>query len=617
MLSCRQVRREATMRRCDIVRLGLAGWLLALLAATASAQPALVLDAQGPDRIELREHLGLLRDPSGTLDAHAIRARGDAFQPLAPGSGLNFSYTRDVVWLRLVLRSALAQHSDWRIELDYASLDHAELHDADGSVQRGGDRIALAQRSIPHRNPVFALSLAPGETREVLLRAWSQGSVTVNPSLWRADAFHRHSEDAYAGYALYFGMLLALAGYNLLLYFVLRDRAFLFYVLFVAGVGVGIASIYGLAAQYLWPDAVEWSNRALIVSFALTGIVGPLFTRAFLGTATRAPRWHFWLGAGAWMHVAMLLVGLFAPLRFGMQAMSAGTMVGCLLMLGCGIWCWTRDVPGARLFVLAWMVILVGGLLMALRNFGLLPTNFITMHAMQVGSALEMLLLSFALADRFNHIKHEKAQAQAHALAAEQQLVASLKEHEQELEQRVTQRTEELAAANARLRELALRDPLTALANRAALYARVGEALQRMQSGARTLCLFMVDLDGFKAVNDNHGHEVGDRVLVEVAARLRAVTRGTDLVARLGGDEFVVVAEGLELPHGAQSLAQALLDALKPALVAAPESKIGASIGIAACGPGNEDTGSLLRRADAAMYAAKAAGRGTMQWSQP
>jgi len=592
------------------------GLLLVMLAGTATAQPALVLDEQSTNRIELRGHLGMLRDPAGTLDAVAVRGRSTQFQPLSPGSGLNFSYTNDVVWLRLVVRSALTQASDWRIELDYASLDHAELHDPRGPLQRSGDRIALAARSIPHRNPVFAVALAPGETRELLLRTWSQGSVTVNPGLWRADAFRSHSEDSYAGYALYFGMLLALAGYNLLLYVALRDRAFLYYVLFVSGVGIGIASIYGLAGQYLWPNAVEWSNRALIVSFALTGIVGPLFTRTFLGTARAAPRWHTWLGACAWMHVVILLVGLFAPLRFGMQAMSAGTMVGCVLMLGCGIWCSMRGVPGARLFVLAWMVILVGGLLMALRNFGLLPTNFITMHAMLVGSALEMLLLSFALADRFNHIKHEKAQAQAQALAAEQQLVASLKQHEHALEQRVAERTEELAAANTRLREIALRDPLTALANRAALYARVGEALQRMQSGARTLCLFMVDLDGFKAVNDRHGHEVGDRVLVEVAARLRAATRGTDLVARLGGDEFVVVAEGLELPDDAHALAQSLLDALKRPLTAAPESKIGASIGIAASGSGAEDTESLLRRADTAMYAAKAAGRGTIEWSR-
>ena len=423
-----------------------------------------------------------------------------------------------------------------------------------------------------------------------------------------------HSANSYAIHALYFGMLLALAAYNLLLYVALRERVFLYYVIFVIAVGVGIGSIYGLAGQYLWPDAVAWSNRALVVAFAVTGIVGPLFTRDFLGTARVAPRWHWWLALGAWLHVGVLLVGLFAPLRVAMQVMSATTMFGCVLMLGCGIACAMRGAPGARLFVLAWAAILVGGLLMALRNFGLLPTNVVTMHGMQVGSALEMLLLSFALAARFTQIKQEKAQAQAAALAAQQQLVASLQLHERELAQRVTERTEELAAANTRLRELALRDPLTALANRAALYVRLDEALQRARSSGQPLCLLMIDLDGFKAVNDRNGHAVGDLVLVEFAARLRAAARPQDLVARLGGDEFVVVGEGMHLPDEAQRIAQAVLVALSTPMAAARDARIGASIGIAASGADDTGTEALLHRADAAMYAAKAAGRGSIYW---
>nr|MBP6692220.1 hypothetical protein [Xanthomonadales bacterium] len=138
--------------------------LLALLGTAANAQPARVLELGGVERIELRSHLDVLRDPDGLLDVAGARARHAAFEPLGPGSGLNFSYTAGAVWLRLVLHSSLAQPSDWRIELDYASLDHAELHDGDAPVQRAGDRLAFAARSIPHRNPVFALRIAPGET---------------------------------------------------------------------------------------------------------------------------------------------------------------------------------------------------------------------------------------------------------------------------------------------------------------------------------------------------------------------------------------------------------------------------------------------------------------------
>jgi diguanylate cyclase (GGDEF)-like protein len=194
-------------------------------------------------------------------------------------------------------------------------------------------------------------------------------------------------------------------------------------------------------------------------------------------------------------------------------------------------------------------------------------------------------------------------------------LVASLQQHERALEQRVTERTEELAVANAQLRELALRDPLTVLANRAALYSHLVESLRRAREQRQPICLMLIDLDGFKSINDRLGHETGDRVLIEVADRLHAAVRRGDLVARLGGDEFVIVMQALALPHDAERIAQALMSALAQSYAAHPSARIGASVGLASGGRGAEDADELLRRADAAMYAAKAAGRGALRWA--
>ena len=140
-----------------------------------------------------------------------------------------------------------------------------------------------------------------------------------------------------------------------------------------------------------------------------------------------------------------------------LQLMSSVGLISTVLLVT-GLICVARRVPGARIFVLAWLALLIGGSLLALRNFGLIPSNFVTVNAMQIGSAMEMQLLSLGLAARFNQLKRlqEKAQKQALAAALQQEKV---------LEQRVAERTEALAEANARLEAQAMQDPLTGLAD--------------------------------------------------------------------------------------------------------------------------------------------------------
>jgi diguanylate cyclase (GGDEF)-like protein/PAS domain S-box-containing protein len=160
--------------------------------------------------------------------------------------------------------------------------------------------------------------------------------------------------------------------------------------------------------------------------------------------------------------------------------------------------------------------------------------------------------------------------------------------------------------AEMQLAHLALHDPLTGLPNRRAL----AEALDRAMAGAkrsgRPLAVLALDLDGFKLVNDAHGHPAGDAALVEVAARLRRVVRRADLVARVGGDEFAVVAGELRGTTPVVRLARRIQAALaEPIPLAEGAVRIGVSIGVAFF-PGDGATPEqLLRRADAALYAAK------------
>jgi len=262
-------------------------------------------------------------------------------------------------------------------------------------------------------------------------------------------------------------------------------------------------------------------------------------------------------------------------------------------------------------------VLLLGVAIAGLRNLNLLPTTFLSFYAMQIGSALEMLLLSFALADRINGLQREKEAAQSEALATKHQLVGALQRSEASLERRVAVRTEELEAANARLREnerqlqtLAHTDPLTGLANRLLFDARLQQSMQQARRSRGQIALLLVDLDHFKAINDGYGHGIGDEVLRGTADRFRATVREVDTVARLGGDEFAIVLTGLGGGADAEHMAQKILTNLgEPMRVLGLPLEISVSIGIALFSSGDLSAAELLRRADQAMYAAKDAGR--------
>lgn len=169
----------------------------------------------------------------------------------------------------------------------------------------------------------------------------------------------------------------------------------------------------------------------------------------------------------------------------------------------------------------------------------------------------------------------------------------------------------------AALRTQAVTDALTGLPNRHALQSAIAHAVARARRTRRTVGVLFVDLDGFKAVNDRLGHGYGDRVLQELARRISSRTRDMDTVARLGGDEFVVVMEDLESGRHAATLAAKLIAACaEPVIVDGETSELSASIGISVCPEDGVDAATLIRHADAAMYAAKAGGKHQYRYYQ-
>lgn len=563
-----------------------------------------------------------LRDPSGTLSLEDIKARRADFVPLGLGDAPNFGMSADTHWFRVGLYPETSGGNRQIIkilEVTAPTLSHVRIAVVDPvsgqtlSDLQTGYSYPFDSRPEPYRGFAIPLGLDPGRPVDLYLQIRSQGALDAAATLWDPKDFEAYSRDSYLVYGLYFGALGALILYNLMLFVSLRDTTYLLYVAFAGSLAMGGVAHSGIGFQFLWPQAVGWTGIAHVTLYALVLFFGPLFCRSFLRLDVHSRLLSGLLLLSAAAALAVIVLLLTVGFRVAAIAESLLGMIFPLLAIAGGGLAWLRGQRSARWFLLAWTILLVGIALLAARNMDLIPNTFLTRHALQIGNVLEMLLLSFALAERIADLRRQKVEAEAEAVSARQAMVAALERTERELERAVDSRTRELMAINDtlvrqrnELSQAVQTDSLTGLANRAGVRDRLQMSIARCGPESSVGVLLM-DLDGFKEINDTLGHLSGDSVLREVGKRLRTcVQRSSDTVGRLGGDEFVVVLAGLKTAEDARSVAASILRALaEPVMIGEERVNARASIGIATYPADGADVDTLLEVADRRMYAVK------------
>jgi diguanylate cyclase (GGDEF)-like protein len=224
------------------------------------------------------------------------------------------------------------------------------------------------------------------------------------------------------------------------------------------------------------------------------------------------------------------------------------------------------------------------------RDFSQRDLDLLTLFANQVSFAIDNATI-------FGQLNQTRAQLE--------QSQRELQRLNADLELRVELRTAELAEAIRQLERLALHDPLTQLPNRTLVQDRLRQGILAARRAKKSAALIMADLDGFKDINDNHGHDIGDQLLKGIAERMIASLRQSDTVGRLGGDEFAVVLPFTDV-SGAQRAAEKLLEIMRqPFRIDGRAITVAGSFGIAAYPDHATDITALCKCADAAMYTAK------------
>jgi diguanylate cyclase len=497
------------------------------------------------------------------------------------------------VWLQVPFRveaAGGATPQQWVMNIDYPPLNRIDAYVVQGgrTVQEAklGSLREFATRPLLSRSHAMPLELAPGDY-QLMLRVASRGASILPIEFMQPSAFHRASVSEQMLRGIQVGLFLCMLMYSLAQWIGTREPLFLKYALLVTGSFMFALLLSGVGAQWVWRDAF-WFETHMSGIGSLVAVSG---TFLFLGDVLRRP--YSSPGARAdrfplVMNTAAALCGLLLVV-FCFDLFSTALLTGIITLLGPLplLLSLPRFVAKAikgdaigRYLLLAFACYITTVVITTATIRGALPANVWTLHSLTFGQMCHVLAFTLVLVSRARELREASEYART--------------EHEV-------------------MRSMAYSDPLTGLPNRRSLsdsltVALVGATPQRL------VAVYLIDLDEFKQVNDSHGHEAGDELLVIVARRLKGNVRAGDIVARLGGDEFVVLANDLASIDEAHRIGEHLLALFDtPAKLGGREVHIGLTIGYSIAPVDGREAATVLRLADGAMYHGKQGGKRRLQ----
>lgn len=608
----------------------LACWLL--LASTGVAQAETIPWNQESRRQPVDAGIEYWVEQSPQPGLKSVMSLPDsAWEDTGPGS-VSMGYTEQPYWFRVDLKNIASEPLSPYLEIGYPVLDRVDLyHVRNGEPvhhSRVGNKQYFVERPVKHRNFVIPLTLTPGDQHRLYFRVQTSSAMQLPLTLWDPVQFYDEEQNQMLFEGLYYGIALVMIIYHLFVFRALRERMYLFYAGFITAMPLFVATLSGLAFQYLWPYSTWWNDQAIM--FSLNGVIffGLLFTRDFLAISNHShPMIHRIMLVLITLGALQALSTLVIPYDKVVVTTILLAVIACSFQLYVGAVRIYQGNTAARYFTTAFALMLMGGILLALEKFTILPRNIFIENATQAGSALGIILLSVALADRLNREKKAAFSAQKQMLEqerrarqAQEETLRVEQEANSQLEIRVRERTEELERANKQLKALSAHDELTGLKNRRAFDEQFQTLAITAFRLSQPLAVMVLDIDHFKDFNDNHGHLVGDECLKMVAGIIHSnVTRPGDLPARYGGEEFVVVLADTP-EQGAWKVAERIRTGLeqRPFMVAGTQVPLTVSIGVSVRVPGHADEATaLFAEADSALYQAKNRGRNQVVMHKP
>jgi class 3 adenylate cyclase len=401
--------------------LALVLWLLSGAVRAESAQPPVVLTA-GTESIPLASHVAVLADEKGAWTLADVRSSPLADQfVLGDHETFSYGYTGFAYWYRVTLRNPAAPgnaNSDWVLELQRPVLDYLDIHvtGSDGQTQSllTGDKRHAPPEQLAHRTFGIPLHLAPGEEVVIHVRAQTAGAHAFTITAWTRDGFQRHASAENFAYGAFIGGLLLVALYNAFIFVWLRDRAYLYYVLWLTTSSYLLLSYFGYAREYgnsWFASAPAWINTSPVCLQLLGQVFSSLFTREFLQLRERAPRLYWVLTAMAVIPGVALACYPILGFTRSDQISDLRGVFGIPITLATAGYLALKGFRDAQFYLLAWTLFFVGFVVGVLEMAGLLPFHGIS-NFWIFSALIGVTVLSLALADRVNTERRERFAAQ-------------------------------------------------------------------------------------------------------------------------------------------------------------------------------------------------------------
>lgn len=379
--------------------------------SAAENQPLALQNADGS--YVLGKHIQLLEDPSGALTLSQIRTRREQL-PFVQGhqDTHSFGFTQSAYWLELSLSNPDTQAASWVLELGYPLTDKLDVYILDPrkspnpiDAWHTGDHLPFSSRQMQHQNFAFPLKFEGQQQLLIYIRAQSGNTMSLPLHLYTNEKYVEYVSNSVIGLGLYYGIMLVMLLYNGFLFLSIGDRSYLYYVLYLAFFAASMLGLNGLAYQHIWPDSPWMANHAPPIFAACAALCGLLFARHFLRIDRTYPQLRLSLNIMIWVEVALIVLAVFADPAISTPTVFPLQLVALIVILTAGVQSLRSGYRPARFYLLAWAGFIIGCALRLLLGAGFVPSNFLTEYAVQFGSALEVVLLSLALADRINRIQ--------------------------------------------------------------------------------------------------------------------------------------------------------------------------------------------------------------------